>query len=104
RARWAFLGICRADQQNKNGARRNGAAHDSVKPHLGRLGSMFVQPASRSFRGLSSYFKRRGCALIGWIAALRQRLEFDVLGSPDNPRLVDMPPRLTSRAELFPAR
>ena len=30
RARWALLGICRADQQNQNGARRNGAAHDPV--------------------------------------------------------------------------
>ena len=29
RARWALLGICRADQQNENGAHRNGAAHDS---------------------------------------------------------------------------
>jgi len=29
-ARWALLGICRADQQNQNGARRNGAAHDLV--------------------------------------------------------------------------
>jgi hypothetical protein len=29
-ARWALLGICRADQQNQNGARRNGAAHDPV--------------------------------------------------------------------------
>ena len=28
RTRWALLGICRADQQNQNGARRNGAAHD----------------------------------------------------------------------------
>jgi hypothetical protein len=25
-----LLGICRADQQNQNGARRNGAAHDPV--------------------------------------------------------------------------
>ena len=30
RARWALLGNCRADQHNQNGARRNGAAHDSV--------------------------------------------------------------------------
>src|SRR6516165_8722558 len=30
RARWALLGICRADQQNQNGARRNGSAHDPV--------------------------------------------------------------------------
>jgi hypothetical protein len=29
-ARRALLGVCRADQQNKNGARRNGAAHDSI--------------------------------------------------------------------------
>jgi hypothetical protein len=25
-----LLGICRANQQNQNGARRNGAAHDRV--------------------------------------------------------------------------
>jgi hypothetical protein len=51
-ARWALLGICRADQQNQNGARRNGAAHDPFKPRLGRPGSMFVnatQPASGVF-------------------------------------------------------
>src|SRR5262249_36200688 len=31
RARWALLGVCRADQQNQNGARCNGAAHDPVQ-------------------------------------------------------------------------
>src|SRR5262245_65988073 len=30
RARWALLGVCRADQQNQNGARGNGFAHDPV--------------------------------------------------------------------------
>src|SRR5215467_15875551 len=30
RARWALLGICRADQQNQNGTRRNGFSHDPV--------------------------------------------------------------------------
>src|SRR5262249_26262530 len=30
RARWVLLGICRANQQNQNGARGNGAAHDSI--------------------------------------------------------------------------
>jgi len=29
-ARWALLGIYRAHQQDQNGARRNGAAHDLV--------------------------------------------------------------------------
>jgi hypothetical protein len=30
RARWALLGICRADQQNQNGTRGNGSSHDPV--------------------------------------------------------------------------
>src|SRR6516165_1428088 len=44
------------------------------------------------------------CALIGWVTALRQRLEFDVLCAPDNPHMAGMPPRLTSRDELFRVR
>ena len=32
------------------------------------------------------------------------KLEFDVLCAPDNPHMAGMPPRLTSRDELFPAR
>ena len=35
-ARWALLGIYRADQQNQNGARRNGAAHNSVSTSFGQ--------------------------------------------------------------------
>src|ERR1700745_2402424 len=31
RAWWALLGICGADQENQNGERRNGAAHDPRK-------------------------------------------------------------------------
>src|SRR5215472_5390850 len=42
--------------------------------------------------------------LIGWITALRQRPEFDVLCAPDNPHTAGMPPRLTSRDELFRPR
>ena len=38
------------------------------------------------------------------VMALRQRLEFDALCAPDNPHMAGMPPRLTSRDELFPAR
>jgi hypothetical protein len=37
-----LLGICHADQQNQNGARRNSAAHNPIQPRPGGPRSSFV--------------------------------------------------------------